>query len=260
MRRALILLFLLSWFGDSLGQYSYPGGVADLRIEKQNSEIPEIRYGIREPVILEEGDHWRVLIGISLDTLPGDYLLYLKHSVEGTTGEHRKFTVMQKSYQLIDDEASSAAPLHRVRNEISSIDFSNTQQPTLPLQLPLEGAWTESFGYQVMARESLIVQNAVSLTTTELANVVSPQDAIVSKIETGEDELSTVYLDHGRGLYSIIEGLTDLTVEIGNGVVAGAVIGRLPDSDLQVEPKTLVWQTQMNGEFVNPLILTQIKP
>jgi murein DD-endopeptidase MepM/ murein hydrolase activator NlpD len=99
----------------------------------------------------------------------------------------------------------------------------------------------------------------VSLTTTELSNVIAPQNAIVSRIEFDENqtELATLFLDHGRGLYSIISGMSDLTVEIGNGVIAGAVLGKMP-LDKTGSPTTLIWQCVINGVYINPLILTKI--
>jgi murein DD-endopeptidase MepM/ murein hydrolase activator NlpD len=214
-------------------------------------------------VIIEEPQHWRILIGIDISTLPGDYLLYLKRGIEGSTGEHHSFTVTQKNYPLTNtSESSQSEAVHRQRKRLSDIDFSNTQQPSLPLRLPISGNWSDGFGHQYINNDSshLVSQNAVSLVTTELANVLSPQDAIVSKVETGQDGVSTIYLDHGRGLYSILEGITDLTVETGNGVVAGAVLGRLPSTGSASSPNTLIWQTQMNQVFVNPLILTKIQP
>ena len=73
-----------------------------------------------------------------------------------------------------------------------------------------------------------------------------------------EQELATVVLDHGRGLYSVLRGLTDLTVDIGNGVVSGAVLGRLP-APTDVAQSKLVWQTQLNGVFVDPSLLSEMQ-
>jgi len=244
--------------------FSYPGGVAELRIAKQSDRIPEVKFGIREPVLIEHKNYWRVLIGINLDTLPGEYLVYLKRAVEDARAEHLTFNVRQKSYPLLDiitDKASN--PLgqsYRQYDSLSEISFSNTQQPNLPLQPPAQGQWSDSFGHVVMNDDSdqLVVQNLVSLTTTELLTVNAPNNAIVSKIETDKTGLSTIFLDHGRGLYSILGGVTNLSVEAGNGVVAGAVLGKLPSQNGNTSLKRLTWQCIINGAYVNPIILTQL--
>jgi len=246
----------------SIAQVIFPGGVAELRIDKLTAELPEIRYGLREPVIIEESNHWRILIGISLDTLPGTYLVYLKHNLEGTSGEHQTIKVDQQHYPLIEGDAKSAALLRREHKTFSEIDFSNTQQPSLPLLLPAKGAWSETFGHQHYdaKKDILMSLNAISMTTTELAMVVAPQNAIVSKVEPDESGSATVFLDHGRGLYSILEGVADLTVAAGNGIVAGAVIGKMAAIEPESNIKRLIWQTRLNNTYVNPMILTELEP
>lgn len=241
-------------------RYSYPGGIAELRLEKQSDELPEIKYGIREPVIIEHDRYWRILIGIDLDTLPGDYLVYLKRSIEDARSEYLTFNVEQHRYPLHSNSNHSIGRAHKTHKTLSSISFRNTQQPTLPLRLPADGQWTSSFGHIVIDNkdDKAASQNLVSLTTTELLTVNAPQNAIITKIDTKKSGLSTVFLDHGRGLYSVLDGVADLSVETGNGVVAGAVIGKLPSSERSNNViKRLTWQCILNGAYVNPLILTQ---
>ena len=112
----------------------------------------------------------------------------------------------------------------------------------------------------------LHIPNAIVIHPTKLTTVVSPQSAIVSKIAISKSGLSTVFLDHGRGLYSILSGLTDLAVEPGNGLVSGAVIGKLrveqdrAHSSSSVISKRLIWQTVINKSYVDPQLLTKLEP
>lgn len=258
---ALVCLAILSGTVTAAAQnFNFPGGVADLKLSKQHPDLPEIKYGIREPVIIDMNTHWRVLVGLSLQTLPGEYVLYTKHAGKDVSAQHEKFEVRQLSYPYHDEQTRSLHGLRREHDSFSSIDFSNTQQPQLPLRYPIQGKWDDYFGHTLKGvdSEELVVQNLVSLTTTELLSVIAPQNAIISKIDTNEAQISTIYLDHGRGLYSIISGVSDLSVEAGNGVVAGAVIGKLPSNSSNGEPKQLTWQSVLNGVYVNPIILTQL--
>lgn len=241
-------------------QTNFPGGIAEIRLEKLSDELPEIKFGIREPVLIEHKRYWRILIGIDLDTLPGEYLVYLKRSIEDSRSEHLTFTVEQRSYPLHSDKNQSIKLAHKTFKSLTDIDFTNTQQPNLPLRLPAAGQWTDTFGHIVINDKSnkAASQNLVSLTTTELLTVNAPQNAIVTKIETNKNGLSTIFLDHGRGLYSVLDGVTDLSVETGNGVVAGAVLGKLPSQVDGNAIKRLTWQCIINGAYVNPLILTQL--
>jgi len=261
-RRGLYSLILCACFSVSQAETNYPGGIAELKLNKVSSELPDVRYGLAEPVVIEEKSHWRILIGLNLKTLPGSYLVYVKHAIEGGSGEHQSINVEQYHYPLLDDSDKRQGVLHRNHKSMSEIDFSNTRQPSLPLLEPVKGDWSNNFGHRSFDSKNnkLIAQNAISLTTTEIAMAVAPQNAIVSKIEFDNDGIATIFLDHGRGLYSILEGLTDVTVESGNGVVAGAVIGKLARLHTDSDLKRLVWQTQLNGSYVNPLILTQLEP
>jgi len=202
----LVLIFGLALnFKSHADTFNYPGGVAQFTILKQTDTLPDVKFGLNEPVVMEYPDHWRILVGLGLETLPGDYVAYMKPAIEGAPGQYKKIIVKQQ------------------------VDFSNTQQPTLPLRLPLEGNWSSNFGHKLydIKKKVLHIPNAIVLSATQLSTVVAPQTAIVSKIETSSSGLSTIFLDHGRGLYSILSGLDDITVEVGNGIVAGAVIGKL---------------------------------
>lgn len=261
MKNSLFFLSLLCTL-PSYAQNNFPGGYIDLKLEKLNNNLPEIKFGLREPVIIDEQAHWRVLIGLDLALLPGQYVLYYKHAGDNSSGEHKTIEVLQKVYPFqdlretnLDDAIDNYAPV-----EISSIDFSNTQQPQLPLMIPLGGDWTLKFGYQWIVEDTndVITNNAISIQAGQYSSVLAPQNAIVSNIVMDEQELATVVLDHGRGLYSILRGLTDLTVDIGNGVVSGAVLGRLP-APTDVAQSKLVWQTQLNGVFVDPSLLSEMQ-
>jgi len=269
----ILFAFLVSTNSNLAAQtFSYPGGISQFIISKESNDIPEVKFGLQEPVIMEYPTYWRILIGLSLDTLPGDYVAYIKSGIEGASGQYQKVIVKQhiypfKEYSEIDETISKHAVI-KIHKSLSELDFSNTQQPSLPLRWPLEGSWSNNFGHKLYDRnrESLHIPNAIVISTKKISTVVAPQAAIVSKIDTDDSGTSTVFLDHGRGLYSILSGLSDITVELGNGIVSGAVIGKLTGDNKQVDldsPNSgtrLVWQTVVNKNYVNPTLLTQLKP
>lgn len=260
--RVVVLLLLLLSSAQGNAQYNFPGGYIDLEIDKINDELPEIKFGLRAPVVIDKQNHWQILIGLDLNLLPGQYVLYIKHADEENRGEHRTIEVRQKVYPFQDLRAGSEAGSidFYPKIETSQIEFSNTQQPILPLTMPLKGNWNQQFGYQWILKEgnSVVTNNAISVQARQYSSVLAPQNAIISNIVMDQQELATIVLDHGRGLYSILRGLTDLTVDVGNGVVSGAVLGRLPAST-EVEQSKLVWQTLLNGVFVDPSLLSKIQ-
>lgn len=275
MKRLLVSCLTMLIWANSLAQsnYNFPGGIAEFKITKQSSNLPEVKFGLREPVIIDVKGYWKVLIGLDLNLLPGEYVSYIKNEIsdtEDTIGEHKTVLVRQMIYPFVQLERtntpSNSWPIRLEHEDFSDIDFANTQQPSLPLKFPFEGDWSNTFGHKMYDTNSdtLHVPNSITVTTTRLGTVVAPQSAIVSKIKQTSDGSYTVFLDHGRGLYSVISGLDDLTIEIGNGIVAGAVIGKLPSNrnngKQTMSTKRLVWQTVLNGTYVNPFILTELEP
>ncbi len=249
----------------AMAQYNYPGGVVELELEKKSDQLPEVRYGLYEAVVLEKTKVWRVLIGIDLNTLPGEYVVYID--------DHQQSLDNFRSIDIIHEPAASTSaeplPADYARNLVrepsawSEIEFSNTQQPNLPLRRPADGDWVMRFGEKVANENSgkILTINSAAMTTTKLTNVIAPQDAIVSRVVTdSETGRSQVFLDHGRGLFSVIDGVFDVTVEAGNGVIAGAMLGNTGSPSDRAEPVTLYWQTRMNRTLVNPQILTQLSP
>ncbi len=253
-------------------RYNYPGGVVQLNLAKDSETLPDVKFGLKDPIVMEYPNHWRVLIGLSLDTLPGEYVAYIKPSIEGASGQYEKVVVEQHIYPFSEyselNSLLSQQAVFKTHTSFSELDFSNTRQPSLPLRWPLEGNWSNNFGHKLYDSEQskLHTPNAIVIRAEKLSTVVAPQTAIVSKIEVSESGTSTVFLDHGRGLYSVLAGLSDLTVELGNGIVAGAVIGKIagpnndPTNESTLIASTLVWQTVMNSTYVDPQILINLEP
>ena len=253
---------------NSIGFYSFPGGIAQLRVPKLSSSLPVVKFGIAEPPIIESENYWRILVGLDLAILPGEYLVYVKHNDVDLAATSLKFDVVQKTYPItnLDDLRSAVHAKGINHDKFSEIDFENSEQPHLPLKRPIDGTWVDVFGSVASSNDPLskdsetLVQNYVYLSSTELKIVTAPQNAMVSRIIHGPEPeaLATVFLDHGRGVYSILSGVADLSIEVGNGLVAGAIIGKLPSSVNTDQPSTLIWQSVVNGVYVNPLILTEL--
>lgn len=288
-----VLLFSVNPVCGKQSEFAYAGGVVELQLPKTSSQLPQVRFGTREPVVIEQADHWRVLIGIQLDTPPGEYLVYVKPSDENDLTQFIRFTTRQFSYPLhqIEQlnvnspilETSRASAVRKQSSTssnvirppvklstitpLSAVHFSNSQTPELPLHLPTNADWSPSFGNRYLSDSGqLLMFDYVSYTTQSMGTINAPQQGIVINIvahNEDSNETATTYdivLDHGRGLISILRGLGEPSVQLGDGVIAGAMIGRTPDSTSEDSPSTIYWQTMLNSALVNPLILTKLRP
>lgn len=262
--------------------HAYPGGIIELVWQKTSSETPIVKFGLEEPAIIHRGNYWHILIGLSLDTLPGDYVLYIKDPGSELPGTSLTFSVKQKLYPVSELEGELPR-FNSLPEPISLLDFANSTPPKLPFRPPVEGEWETNFGRVFTNRRAAaitpsITQRFNSLSTDEIKMVVAPQSGIICRIdENSQNGSARIAIDHGRGVYTILDGVDDLSVEIGNGIVAGAAIGRLkPSNELTIQsdadlvdtltrktsnpyprPGTLNWYCILNNAIVDPIILTQ---
>lgn len=253
----------------AMDEINYPGGIATLEIPKKSESLPTVRYGLTEPAILARQNRWLILIGLDLEQLPGEYILYTRQAGEDESAEFLQFQVRHKHYPIRHVSADDVVELPDYE-KISDLDFSNSQPPELPMLLPFEGEWNDDFGrlFLVEKNKEMLAQNHTWASATASSLVRSPQAGIIAKIVTNDWGISNLVLDHGRGVYSILHGLDNLTVELGNGVVAGAVLGKIPEqqstssrankANRPAVTAKVHWQVQLNGVFVNPLLMTQL--
>lgn len=281
--------------------YNFPGGVVDLRWPKTSDELPIVKYGLSEPILFDLGDSWRCLVGLELDTLPGEYVVYVKESDSELPAFALRFSVEQRLYPVFTARIPKAEYSQRI-DKFSILDFVNSIPPELPLQPPVDIDWQDTFGRvfvdenQAQSSSDFVSQNGQILSIATVSTggalvVVAPQNGIVCNLypspnrRAGDDESMLLIIDHGRGLFSCLDGIRDLTVELGNGVVRGAVLGKVQreqrgtegnrsafdtkakqtesrltatTTNAEAEQIAFRWFCIINNAYVNPLILTEL--
>lgn len=275
-------------------ELSFPGGIIQLRWPKFSPQLPIVKFGLHDTTVLDDDDHWRCLIGISLKTLPGEYIAYIRHPDSGLPALSHPFLVRQKQYKF-NDKPTPITPNNQpwhIKN-LNELDFVNSVPPRLPMNFPTDGNWSDDFGAVVTyttptestTSNALNRKNYLSLNTesTPMKLVLAPQNGIVcqlqnnSRLSADKQSRKMMVIDHGRGIYSAIDGLHQTTINVGDGILQGAVIGRIPSrTNTQVSATTsdsgiaspftpptlssglLHWQCIMNGAAIDPRILTEL--
>ena len=261
INRALLLAGLCLLIAqDAHAQYSFPGGLNQTLIAKQGKELPEAKFGTQNLLILDQGRNWRVMTGLGLDVLPGEYVIYFKHSVPGSSGEHIAIFVEQKDYQFSESDSEHSYNDHKIGipKSLSQLEYSNTSEPKFPLMLPADGDWRLDFGRKYIRNNEIHSIDKIALQLAGDLEIRAPQDAIVSNIESSEDGLKTIILDHGRNLYSVIDGINDTSLTPGRGVKLGQVIGRA-GTTIDSIGTFLTWQIVLNNAAIDPNIVTEIR-
>ena len=269
--RIILMFLIVSWvpaiWANDDQKFNYPGGVVILTVDKRSSEIPYVRYGTQEPVIIDQGVSWKLVIGIGLNQLPGEYLVYFRHADKDQTVNFLRFDVEHKPYLSVEPKHDIELNLPKAKT-LSDLDFKNTAPLVLPLGPPADTAWDTGFGhYFAPEKNEQSVRQRFSYARVEPNSPIkAPQTGIVSKIMTQRRGLSSLVIDHGSGAFSLIHGFGEIIPAIGYGVTQGEVIGFSPTNDgntIRSKKDTdnlaeIYWQFQLNGELVDPLVLQQI--
>lgn len=269
-RRSIFFALLLFASAVNASNLNYPGGIVQIELEKKTKQPPMARFGTKDLLVLDRGNRWLVVFGLELTMIPGDYLLYVKPASKDLDSYIKKFRVLPRSDVFKIHSIDIENPL--LPDSLSTLDFENSSPPKFPFNYPIAGQWENRFGQAILRNQSeketrfsqsnsdeIDFRTYLSLTTTAIETVQSPQNGIVSMIMPYQENSFSVYIDHGRSLYSILHGVADLNVEVGNGIVKGAVLGKLP-SDTGIEkPATIIWQSIFNDILIDPENLTKLR-
>ena len=261
---ALLVAHNCAWAKDT----NYPGGLAILTFDKRSNKIPLVRYGTQEPAIVDAGKQWKVYIGIGLDHLPGEYLVYYRDQEPESEASFHRFLVKQVKFMTKPD-IDTPLPIPKFPNSLSDLGFENTTPFLLPFSLPISAQWDGDFGSYLIGDSSNAIhqQDFSYIDVGANTEIMSPSTGIVSRIVKSEgNEKYSLTIDHGSGLFSIFNGLGSISVKLGHGLSRGEVFAYSPPSPKSGEraPKprtskehTIIWRTKLNNELINPLILTK---
>lgn len=269
MRKFHPLLFCL-WLAslavnaDDAAFSAIPGGILDLKIPKKSAAQPLVRYGLQEVLTLETKNQWRVLAGIPLDTLPGDYLISIEPVSEEDDDYHLVFSVQQRQYNNNDEgeNQTTYAKPKTILSNLTTLGFDHSEIPEFPFEYPTSDEWNGDFGKQF---QNLALKNTgtsaqqtfISQTMSGITAVHTPQKGIISNQWKSDNDMHYIAISHGRGVYSVLAGLDEVIVNIGDGLHKGALIGKITPSVGKTNNR-LHWYAVMNNTFINPTIVTKL--
>ncbi len=210
---------------------------------------------------------WRGLIGVDLDTRPGEYPIV----AEATRTGHPSLTalhqlrVIAKSFptrrlrvagRFVDPPE---AEIERIKSEAERL--ANTLKPTTsrrwegPFAAPTAGAPSSNFGARSVYNGQPRSPHAGVDFGGAIGTPISAPNA--GGVVLAEDLFftgNTVVLDHGLGLYSLFAHLSRIDVSVGDTVAKGATLGLLGATG-RVTAAHLHWAVRLNGARVDPLSL-----
>lgn len=232
-----------------------PGGIYVLPVPPG---VESVTYQQR-PVLIHQG---RALVGIHINTDPGDYQLRL-HSPDGATTH--SFTVVAKTYPeerltIANERMVNPAEedLLRIRKETERQLAQYRRFTPRPLHLspfnqPVAGAVSSVFGQRrVLNGQPRNPHSGLDLAAPTGTPVQAPAPALVTLTDALYFNGNTVFLDHGHGLVTMYCHLHSVAVQEGEEVQRGQVIGQVGATG-RVTGAHLHWSVSLNGNRVDPV-------
>ena len=217
-----------------------PGGTAVIKLTASNTPQPSAFFKKRKVAVHKHNDNWYALIGLSLNTKPGQYKI--SYQLPNKKTQQLSFTVKDKTYKaqyltiknkrkvnpyakdmdrIIKERKIKAAAKKTWSNQIIHTDFIR----------PVEGRISSIFGLRrFFNNQARRPHSGLDIAAPEGTPIKAMADARV--IETGDFFFSgnMVYLDHGQGVISLYAHMYKIHVTPGQLIKQGDIIGEVGET------------------------------
>jgi hypothetical protein len=240
-----------------------PGGSVALILGPTDSPRPVTKFGGRRVLVTRHQDHWVALLGLSLDTVPGRYIVSISVNDEP---EIRDFVVKPHRYPVrrVEERArrretspNAAQPVFAELDEellpLTAL-WSEDLDVDLPLRAPVDGRQINEYGLRLVRGDELTTPvDYAEFETEPNAQVHSPARGRIHTLLSVEDAGLIVCIDHGMGLLSFVGPMPRLEVKVGDHVTKNQVVGMLSQGGAM--PLKVGWLVSLNQAFINPMLL-----
>jgi murein DD-endopeptidase MepM/ murein hydrolase activator NlpD len=243
--------------------------VAEIKAAWDNREIPFWR----EPKQTEKSpDVWRALLGVDLDLKPEEYPLSLTAKTESEEEIscpatidviEAKFTTerLKVAPNFVEPNPEQLARAEAERQRLRAIFATITPERIWdgPFHYPLQGITTGgNFGKRrVLNGKPGSPHSGVDFPAPAGTPVLAPQRGRVVLAEALYFSGNTVILDHGLGLYTFYAHFESISVQPGDLVDTGAILGKVGSTGRVTGPH-LHWAATVNRSRTNPLDLISL--
>lgn len=240
-----------------------PGGVVTFKLPGGTDDGPTVTLGGVPVLVTRAGDAWLAVVGIALDTEPGEQSVEVQQP--GQPSRQITFRVQPKQYRTQqlkvapgqvnlspENEARVAAEQEKVRAALAS--WSAEAPATLRLQPPIAGPRSSSFGLRrVFNGESRRPHSGMDIAAPTGTPIKAPLAGKV--VDTGDYFFNggNVMIDHGQGLVTMYCHLSKVRVTLGQQVKLGEVIGDVGATGRVTGPH-LHWGVFLNRTAVDPAL------
>ncbi|HET7696790.1 MAG TPA: M23 family metallopeptidase [Vicinamibacterales bacterium] len=243
-----------------------PGEVVVLTVAGASAPVEVRAFDVTWPVHAAGEHGWRALIGIDLGTRPG------RHDVIVTSGgaqvthpldiRARSFPTRRLSVDpaLVNPPPDAQARIEREAGELAAIWAASPPDRLWSARFvrPVPDRANSAFGtHSIFNGEPRSQHGGADFLSPEGRPVAAPNAGRVVIAADRYFSGNTVVLDHGQGLFSLLAHLSEIDVEPGDLVPAGAIVGKVGSTG-RVTGAHLHWTVRLNGARVDPLSLMYV--
>jgi hypothetical protein len=264
MSRRIFLLLVLVSSGALADTTTWPGGVATIDLGPAKGARPALEYQGDRVVVTEVDTRWQAVIGIPLDTSPGE------QSIALPDGTQHRLQIVAHAYR---EQHLSVAPgfvslseenLARVGRERKIIDAALNNWRDAPLdgvslRMPVDGPRDSSFGSRrFFNKEPRSPHSGMDIAATTGTPILAPRAGVVTAVGDYYFNGNTVIVDHGQGYITMYCHLSTIGVAEGQPLAVGDSLGAVGATG-RVTGAHLHFGTYLNGNAVDPgLVLEAI--
>ena len=246
-----------------------PGGVAVIDLGPSSQPIPTARWGEQPLAIARENGRWFALLGIPLETLPGEIEISvffgspLGPAVAPMVAAIKTVAVRIKNYpeqrltikdkRKVEPNPDDLARIERERETTEAVKrrFS-PPAPATDFALPASGPLSSRFGLRRVFNGLPRNPHAgLDVAVGTGAPIKAPADGIIANTGDYFFNGNTVFIDHGQGLISAYMHLSRIDVRHGQAVKKGEILGAVGATGRVTGPH-LHWAVILNNTPVDP--------
>jgi murein DD-endopeptidase MepM/ murein hydrolase activator NlpD len=272
--RALLAALLVPILAQAQGPVlprasAVPGGVINVTIAGVADEQPVVKYGDMPVMVLKQPTGWVAVIGLNLDTAPGEIAVDVQQP--GKDPRSIPIKVAPKAYRTQqlkvppsqvnlapEDEARVAKEQEKMRAAMTA--FTPDAPVTLRLAQPVPGPRSSSFGLRRMFNgESRRPHSGMDIAAPTGTPIKAPLAGKVVDVGSYFFNGNNVIIDHGQGLMTMYCHLSKIRVEVGQVMKKGEVLGDVGATGRVTGPH-LHWGVMLNGNSVDPALFLAPPP
>ncbi len=256
-----VLLLLFPALALAAPEHSpWPGGIAVVDVGPATGSPPSVYFGDRPVLVMQREARWQAVVGIPLDLSEEQLVLRadegsLTVDVVDHAYREQRLTVKNQSYVTPGQQQ-----LERIARERKIIDaalgnFRDAALGDVDLAAPVDGPRSSSFGLRRFFNDQpRSPHKGMDIAAATGVPIKAPRDGVVTATGDYFFNGNTVILDHGQGFVTMYCHLSEITVDEGQAVADGEVIGAVGATGRVTGPH-LHFGTYLNGTAVDPALL-----